>query len=735
MKPSRSRCVTYLWTILILASGVPAPGQTGQITGHVTDQSGAVVPDVQVTILRSATGAERTVATNRDGYYTAVSLQPGSYSITLEHSGFKTFTQSDLPLEVDQVVRRDVVLQLGAIAEQISAVAEAPVLETDTQTLGQVVRAAELAGLPLLGRDAYALSELVPGARTSRGMNDLPVDLAGTVSISVNGSPANGNEFLLDGAPNTSAIQNGPIVYPSADSVQEFKVETNNYHAEFGRAAGGVFNVVAKSGGNDWHSTIYEFFRNDKLDANDWFANLAGQNPPPVKFNQFGGVLGGPVIVPRVYNGRNRTFFFVSSELVRFIQGVTYTATVPDPNMLTGNFGHDPNAAGQQITIYNPFSTRTSANGGSVRDPFLINVIPPAMINRVSLAMLAYFPAPNTPGNGFTGQNNYIRTAGNNIQKNTFSTRVDHRLTDATRLLARYSYDDTPEVTASPYGPADPGSPGYGAQDFTRYDAVAEADHVFSSSSIGMLRASFSRLTDFRGPISEGFDITKLGLPSGLASEIGAPAAFPQVNITGYGVNSSVAGSAAPGALGGTSLIALATDNYSLEGSVSKTLRAHTIKAGGETRLTRLNSFQAGDGSTSFSFTSAFTQGPNPIQATATGGDALASFLLGTPASGAVTPPPAVAMQTRYFAGYVQDDWKVTNTFTLNLGIRYEIETPRTERYNRMTNFNDQSPAPLIAPGLALRGALEFPGERSAALRREPGRKQHCSPSGLCVAH
>jgi hypothetical protein len=685
-------------------------GQTGQFTGRATDQGGAVVPDVKVTIVQTATGIQRVVETNQDGYYTAPSLQPGAYSLKLEHAGFKTVTRTGLQLEVDQTIRIDIALQLGTVTDQVTVTAAGPVLETDTQSIGQVVGGRSVVELPLLGRDAYALSELVPGVRTSRGMNDLPVDIISTASISINGAPGNANEFLLDGAPNSSPMQSQPIVYPNADSVEEFKVETNNFHAEFGRASGGVFNVVTKSGSNDWHFTLYEFLRNDKLNASNWFANLAGQAPPPLKFNQFGGVFGGPVILPKLYNGRNRTFFFVNTELVRYVQGVTYTATVPNPTELAGNFSADKNAAGQAITIYNPFSSRSNGSGGYVRDPFPGNIIPLNLINPVSKAMLAYFPASNTAGSGPTNQNNYALTAGNDIQKNTYSVRLDHNFSGATRFFARYSYDDSPYVRASPYGPADLGSPGFGAQDFTRYNTVAEGDHIFSPTLIGMLRASFARLANFRGPISEGFDITKLGLPASLASQIGAPAAFPVVTITGYGVSSSVANSAWTSALGETGLLAVFSDSYALEGSVTKSWRTHNIKAGGEARVIQYNALQTGDASTNFAYTSAFSQGPNPVQATATGGDALASFLLGTPASGGVAPSPALAMETKYFAGYVQDDWKVTSTFTVNLGMRYEIETPRTDRYNQLANFNYQGAVPLNIPGLTLKGALEFPG-------------------------
>jgi hypothetical protein len=451
------------------------------------------------------------------------------------------------------------------------------------------------------------------------------------------------------------------------------------------------------------HFSLYEFLRNDKLNSNDWFANLGGKKQPPFKFNQFGGVFGGPVVIPHVYDGHNRTFFFVSTELVRFVQGITYSGNVPNPVLLGGDFSHDQNG-GRAITIYDPSTTRANPNGsGFIRDAFAGNIIPVNRISPVAAKLLKYFPAPNA-----TGPNNYVRTDSNNIQKNTFSTRLDHNFTSSTRFFTRYSYDDSPWVRASPYGFSNPGSPGFGAQDFTRYNAVVEADHIFSPTLIATLRGSFSRLSNFRGPISEGFDISQLGFPANLAVQVGAPAAFPAINITGYSTAGSIANSAGNSALGQTGLIAFGMNNYALQGSLTKSLSAHEFKMGAEVRAIRFNSLQTADTSTNFAFTSAFTQGPNPAQSSAIAGDAVASFLLGVPASGSVQPSPALAMQTLYYGAFIQDSWKITSRLTLNLGLRYELETPRTDRFNQFTNFDYRAAPPLNTPGLDLHGALTF---------------------------
>jgi hypothetical protein len=697
------------FAILCLAGAVPLFAQTGRITGRVSDSTGAAVANAPVVVTQLSVNQQRTTETSSEGYYTVPDLPPGSYSIAVNNRGFKPITQTGVTLQVDQTLRLDFALEVGSITEQVVVQAQAPLLDTESQSVGQTIQSKQVINLPLLGRNPYALGALVPGVRVSRGLNDLPVDQISTASVSINGAPGNANEFLLDGAPNTAAAQNQPIIYPNADSVQEFRVETNNFSAEYGRAAGGVFNVVTKSGTNALHGDVYEFLRNDKLNGNDFFANRGGKAVPPFKFNQFGGILGGPVVIPHLYNGRDKTFFFVSTELVRFVQGVTYTATVPDPRLLTGDFSSLRTATGQPITIYDPGSTTLGADNRYTRKAFVGNKIPISQINPVAAKIASYWPAPNATGSAFTGTNNYVRTDANNIQKNTYSARLDQNFTSNTRMLTRFSYDDTPWTRASPYGTQDLGAPAFGPQDFTRYNSVIEADHVFSPTLIGTVRGSFSRLSNFRAPLSLGFDIATLGFPANLASQIGAPAAFPAIAITGYGVSSSISNNSGTGTLGTTGIINFGMNNYNISAGVTKNLNQHTIKVGGEFRAVQLNTLQTGDTSTNFNFTSGFTQGPNAAQASATAGNALATFLLGIP-DGSVAPSAALAMQTKYYAIYLQDDWKVSKTFTVNLGLRYDLETPRTDRYNQLTNFDYAAASPLRAPGLNLNGALSFVG-------------------------
>ena len=723
-RPSFVSALAFLGLLLC----VPASAQTGQITGRVTDHNDAVLPNVSVDVVETSTAETRTVKTNSDGYYTVPSLSPGPYSISLESPGFKKFSRTGLQLEVGQDLRVDVTMELGNVTEQVVVTGQAPLLETETSSTGQVVSGSDVVELPLLGRDAYALGELVPGVRGSIGMNTLPVDIITTASISINGAPATENDFLLDGAPNSIAAANQPGFYPIADSVEEFRVQTNNYSAEFGRASGGIYNVVTKGGTNELHFSAYEFYRNKTLTANNWFSKAAGETAPPLTFNQYGGVLGGPIVIPKLYDGHNKSFFFIGTEIVRYQQGNTYTATIPNVAELGGNFSGDTNSSGGAITIYNPFSTRlNSAGTGYVRDPFPGNIIPASLISPVAKAMAAYYPAPTIPNAG-VGKSNYIVTDANNIQKNQFTARMDQNFTTNTRMFVRYSYDDSPYIRPSPYGASDPGSPGYGAQDFFRQNAALQGDHVFTPTLIGTVRGSFARTTNKRAPISEGFDISSLGFPAGLAQQIGPPAAFPVVTITGYSVASSVSNETGGYTLGETGLLRGYFNNYAVQANVTKTFGAHELILGTDIRVIQANILQTGDNSNNFAFTSAFTQGPTATQASATAGDALASFLLGTPATAGVTPSPALALQTKYFSGFAQDNWKVSSRLTLNLGLRYEYETPRTERFNRLANFNYNAAVPLNAPGLNLHGALSFPGVNGQSRYQSNPYWDHVSP-------
>ncbi|MBI3282418.1 MAG: TonB-dependent receptor [Acidobacteria bacterium] len=699
-----------------LVFAAAALAQTATITGRVTDPTGAVVPDVGITVRSAETGTETQARTNEEGYYSVPSLAPGIYTLSASKQGFKPVRQSNLRLIVQQVARLDLMLEVGALEQTVEVSARAVLLESETSTLGQVVGTRQITQLPLLGRNPYALAMLVPGVRPSFGMNNVPIDQISTAFSSINGARANQNEYLLDGAPNTAAAQNQPVIFANPDSVQEFKVETNSFSAEYGRAAGGVFNVVTRSGSNALSFSLYEFLRNDKLNANDFFANRTGTARAPFRFNQFGGSVGGPMVLPGMYNGRNRTFFFVNTELVRFRQGITFLGTVPRPEQLAGDFSTTRAANGNLVQIFDPASTRPNPSGaGFVRTPFPGNTIPGNRIDPVARAIARYWPAPNTPGDPVTGVNNFARTDANQVTKNTYSVRLDHNFSDRNRIFGRYSFDDTPLRRAKTYGPESQADPTAGPQVFTRYNSVLEDTHTWTPTLLSTVRYSWARLSNFRHPWSEPFDLTSLRFPAGLIAQLGPPFSFPAISVTGLVMTGSVPNTIVGGSLGAVDLIAFGMDTHSLQAQITKTLTRHTLKAGADTRVIRANLTQMGDSARRFEFTNAWTQGPNPNQSSPNAGYGLATFLLGVPA-GQTQIVPALAQQITYTALYLQDDFKLTPTLTLNLGVRYDYESPRTDRFNQLTNFDFDAAPPVRAPAMELRGVLTFPG--SAGLSR-----------------
>ena len=697
--------------VALLAFEITALGQTAQVTGRISDASGAVVPGAQISVTNQANGFKRDTVTNDEGYYTIPLLQPGIYEVSVRKDGFKPVIQSGVTLQVEQVARLDFKLDPGAVTEAINVAADSPLLEKENSTLGTVVDNKRVTELPLLGRNPYSLVNLLPGARAPQSLNGLPVDMFTTQFVSINGARANQNEFMLDGATNTNPAWSGPTIFPGADSVQEFKVITNNYGAEYGRAAGGVFNVVTKSGTNGFHGSLYEFLRNDALNANEFFANRAQQTKPPFRYNQYGFTLGGPISLPKSvfgplggYEGKNRTFFFTNYEGVRQRQAVTFVGNVPTALEREGDFTQTRNAAGQVITIYNPLTTRPNPAqpGAFIRDPFPGNKILASQIDPVAKSMLQFVPLPNT-----TGANNFTTPSSQRIDKDIFTVKIDHQISEKQRISGRYSFDDSPWNRPIIYGNI--GSPSNGPQTFGRKGVVLDDTYTFSPSLLGSFKYSFNRLVNTRLPLSLGYDLTQLGFPASFASALQFPS-IPVINVAGLTNSSTIPNVGSGLLLGASDYILFGLDTHTWAGTMTKTVGSHIPKWGGEFRLIRNNQTQRGDAANTFAFTSAFTQGPNPAVASAVAGNATASYLAGTPNTGQISLIPSVALQNMTWALFVQDDFKVTPKLTVNMGVRYDYEGPRTERYNQLANFDFDATPPLTAPGLNLKGALAFVG-------------------------
>lgn len=703
----------HLGLFLCLLS-VPALAQVATVTGLITDPAGAAIPDARVTATNIQTGVITSAPSTSEGYYTIGQLPPGTYSIKVEKSGFGTSTRS-IVLTVGQVVRLDVTAQLSTVSTQVEVEASGVLLESQTSTIGQLVDNRRVEELPLRGRNPYALATIIPGARVPITWGDLPVDMFTDAHAVINGARGDQNEFLLNGIPNTNGIQGGANIFPSVDSVQEFRVETNNYSAEYGRAAGGIFNVVTKSGTNRFHGTAFEFHRNENVNANDFFQNRAGKAKPPFTFNQFGGTFGGPI-------RKDRTFFFLNYEDAREREGITFSSRVPTAAERGGDFSQTRNAAGQVIQLFDPLTTAT-VDGQPTRTPFAGNLIPSARHDRVALELQKLLPVSNAPGAAFTLQDNFVSGAPNLIDKRVASIKLDHSFSDRNKLNGTFHYDRSPSIRPNAFG--NEATPTLGPQIFARRGVSIEDVYTLNPTTVLNIRYGLSRLTNERVPFSYGTDITKLGFPQSVAASTRIPC-IPVINITGSNSQFSRPNLIAGSALGACDVIFFGLDTHSLRADLSKSKGSHTLKVGFDGRLMRNNTWQITE--RTFNFDNAFTQGPVATRPSATAGFAYASFLLGYAASGVNNISPAMAAQYLYYAGFVQDDWRVNRRLTLNLGMRYEYSAPRTDRYNQLTNFDYGATPSLSAPGLNLRGVLAYPGTGGLPRSQQDGDWNNFAP-------
>jgi Carboxypeptidase regulatory-like domain/TonB dependent receptor len=721
---------------LLLLLFVPAPDllaqtATGSIAGTAVDKSGNVLGHAIVTLTNVETNEVRTALTNDHGYYLLPLLPPANYSLAVQVPGFNKFVQSNIHLNVGDALTINASLQMGQVTQQVTVTDQPSALETETSSLGQVLGNKTILDLPVNGRNSYSFATLVPGVLASAGFTQTAFDEYNDQFVSINGSRPNQNVFLLDGGMNTQPALSGPGYYPNIDLVQEYKVQTNNFSAEFSNTSGGVINVITKSGTNHLHGSLYEFFRDTGLNANNYFANGAGIPRAPFHYNQFGGSVGGPII-------HDKTFFFFSYEGLRWTQAVTTTATLPTLPQRTGDFSQTRNSAGQVIPIYDPFSTTPDpANPGQyIRSQFPGNIVPADRIDPVAANLMNYIPTPNQPGDPVTGANNFVSNTSSPITKNEFSLRIDHALTGNSKLFGRYSIADTSQVRPPIFG-SDPkfkvSAPILGS-DFLRQMQTTIGDTtVLSPSMVLELNSSFIRFHLTRQPPGQGFDPTQLGFPSYFATlaKTTVPC-FPTAVVGGLGSSESIPNIGWGGLLGQLCWIGILNDANQVfheSGNLTKVAGTHVIKAGGDFGIGMFTTSRFNNGAGFYTFGPDFTQGPNPFTA-GTSGVGTASFLLGTGDFGFnYTGGPNEINSFRYYGGYIQDDWKVTHKLTLNIGIRYDYETPWRERFNRITGWNPSAPSPLQVPGLNLVGGLEFPGTNGVSRYHfDPDRRSGIQP-------
>jgi hypothetical protein len=659
----RSVRVGVLVPVLALAcvAGWPraSTAQAGraELTGEVRDEAGAIVPECRVTVTEVTTNLAVVVTTGPQGIFNVPYLRPGSYRIAAEASGFRPSVREGVHLATGERVRIDLTLSVGAFTEATTVTADASLLQTESSSLGEVIGNRSVVQLPLNGRSYLPLVALLPGVV-------LP---PGSAFPRLNGGRPRVNEYLYDGI---SVLQPEPGTvpyFPIIDAIQEFKVVTNSPPAEFGRFNGGVINLSTKAGSNQFHGSAFEFLRNEKLNARNLFAPITTANPdkPAFRRNQFGFVLGGPI-------EKERAFFFVDYQGSRQSIGRVRISTVPTALQRQGVFTEP--VAGRVPTIYDPTTTRPATGGGTTRDPFPANTIPAIQIDPVAAALLGRYPFPNLSGTA----NNY-RLVGNEADdQDQFDVRVDHRAWHNDQLFARFSYfrDLTDPVTPLPDGSGNLTSGAIGRTDTRAQAAVLSYVHSFGSRAIANdLRLGYTRRSVARtGLLLGNAPSSALGLP-GIPTNAAYENALPTFTIDGFQQLGSSANTNSDSSTDVTQLV----DTLSLQRG------RHSLKAGLDFRLERLNIVQPPAPTGSFRFTS---QGSDRPGSTDTG-LSLASFLLGQVQNFSIDlQKNEFRERAKVLELFVQDDWRATSRLTINAGVRYTLNFPSTEVDNQSAIFN-----------------------------------------------
>ena len=688
--------------------------------GTVQDSSGGVMPNVKVTLANPEKGFARSFTTGSDGGYTFTLLSPGTYTLTAEGSGFETYVQRGIVLAVGESATQDITLRVGAVTQRVEVNAAAPMVNTTDSNVAQTVTQREVQELPLNWRNPYGLVALNSSVNNSSQNQVLNAPgTQGTADQDITFFNFGGGEFgtvafLLDGHWDDIGDWGGTVYVPSVDNTEEFKIQTNAFTADYGWSTANIVNVITKSGTSVLHGDAYEFNRVSAMDANNFFNNAAGIKIPRFARNSFGVTIGGPIDIPKIYHQRDRTFFFAEYEGLRQASPLTEVGTTPSSDMLTGNFSAllgaqiGTDALGRPVLsgqIYNPFSTRNitasvvdpvtgvvATQTGIIRDPIAGNIIPSSMMDPVGKKFAQYYPKPTGPGlvSNFTG------SAGAPTENNDYSIRVDHVISDKSNMYTRWSQRfEFKQLAPDMFGTSDIGGPGTIAGD-NRWDWGMGYTHVFNPSTVMSTVLGWNRWVETRIDQGFPFDWTTVGLPSYLNASSNQ---FPSVSVTGMLPLGAQVGSQGgwPREVG----------TYSADLTMMRGPHdVHFGYMGVEWQSGSYGLYQ-----TSFTFPLGMTQGPNPEVANPATGFGFASLLLGT-GNGGSTGDNALSSFAKFADGwYVEDTWKTTRRLTLSLGLRYDFQTPPTERTNQGSWFNFTAANPISqAVGFTVPGELVFQG-------------------------
>ncbi len=678
----------------------------GSLRGRVLDPNGAGTPTARLTLTDESTSVARTTVSDDKGEYDFAAVTPATYTVTAEAAGFKKLERKGVVILTQINSTLDLSLEIGQISDAVNVTAEAPALQTADGSTGQLIQNQQITDLPLLGRNPFFEGELAQGVVYAANPEFHRMqDQNGNSQVSIAGGPLRTNNYTVDGISITDS-NNRAVIVPSPEAVQELNLQTSDYDAEVSRTGGGTFNTSIKSGTNELHGSAVGHIRETDWLANNFFANLHGQPRPSSPFRDFAFSLGGPIIIPMLYNGRNKTFFFASDEAYREQDGSNTTLSVPTTLEAQGNFAQTFNKNGQLQVIYDPLSTNLTTGA---RTPFQGNIIPLSLQNPVGRALASYYPAPNLPTPYYQAPNySFTGSYPNRGDQRLF--KVDHLFNNWFRASASYIHQKTFEVDYPENIFPNQGTPDQTFCCDRKIDATsANATITPNSTTVITARWGFNRFYSKSTPESLGFNPASLGLPASLIAET-PNLAFPAITMGGA-VNgcSTATTNDYTGFGGGGCTNQDVFYSRSFNTTVSKFLGKHTVKGGFDFRTVHDFGTPAA-GPTSLGFTGVFTQA-SPTVSNGLSGSSLATLLLGYPTSGQQTAVSSFNDFIRYYGGFVQDDFRVTPKLTLNFGIRFEFESGVQEESNKIiTGFNTAVASPLSQAGFPVVGGVEYAG-------------------------
>ncbi len=706
--------VLALSIVLAVSSSLSAQTIYGGFRGLVTDSSGAAMSNAKVTLTNEATADTRSVQTSNEGEYVFSQVVPGKYKVSVEFQGFKKFERTGVTVQTQQLLTVDVKMEVGNVNESVQVSEEVPLIETATASQGQVIDRQKLVDLPNLGRNPYMFSRLAPNVQqVGNPAYARMQDQSGSSQISIAGGPVRGNNYLIDGVAITD-MANRAIIIVSLEAVQEMKVQANTYDAEIGRSGGGMFNAFLKSGSNTFHGSTGAYFRQTDWLANDFFSNRAGKGKVDQPFRNYLGSFGGPVWIPKVYDGRNKTFFYFTFEGYRDTQANSGQTNVPTAAERIGDFSKSLTSGGALRLVYDPLTTLADGT----RTAFAGNLIPAARINSIGKAIAATFPDPNATARYYGDTNmNYTGILPSVADQRTY--KLDHKLFSWWNASFSYQW----------YHSLEPGETWFpdkiSSPEQWRLDRIVNSSQVNNTITVNpttvlSVRYGFNRFPNYSFQLSQGFNPGSLGFNPGFVKGIQS-LTFPNVGFQNLYANDVM----------GTNSNAL-TIPYSKNfgAALSKFMGKHTLKVGSDIRRLNVTDVNYGDSSGNFTFNDQLTRRNYAASDNGTSGNDLASLLLGAPATAAGVQATKLYEYLQYYSAYMQDDFRLNSKLTLTMGLRWERESGLQEKYNNLIVGFDRNALNSISTtsGIPTRGAVQFAGQGGAPTETSKFEKNKLSP-------